>query len=374
MKSDWDFRPLGAVCEVLDHLRKPVTKKDRLPGPYPYYGATGIVDYVGDFLFDEPLVLIGEDGAKWGSGDATAFAITGPSWVNNHAHVVRPDRANVLDEWLVHYLVHQDLSRYVSGLTVPKPNQGSLREIPIPLPALSEQRRIVAILDEAFEGIATAKAHAEQNIRSAQSLFGSYMQAALKRSGEGWIEKPLGDIGKVSMCKRIFKEQTRSRGDIPFYKIGTFGKKADAYIPIEIYSEYRRKYPFPNKGDVLISAAGTIGRCVVYDGEDAYFQDSNIVWIANDQTQVLNHYLYHFYSSCEWSSTRGATISRLYNDNLRQLVVTFPNSLHEQHRIATQLDDLAGDTQRLESICREKLFALDELKQSLLHQAFSGQL
>lgn len=374
MTADWNFRPLGAVCEVLDHLRKPVTKKDRLPGPYPYYGATGVVDYVSDFLFDEPLILVGEDGAKWGAGDTTAFAITGPCWVNNHAHVIRPDRANVLDEWLVHYLVHLDLSRYVSGLTVPKLNQGSLREIPIPVPALSEQRRIVAILDEAFEGIATAKAHAEKNLRNARALLKSQMRSVFNRREEGWVERPLGDIGKVSMCKRIFKEETTSKGEIPFYKIGTFGREADAFISSETYSEYKRNYPFPKRGDVLISAAGTIGRRVVYDGEDAYFQDSNIVWIANDQTQVLNHYLYHFYGVCEWNSTRGATISRLYNDNLRQIVVSFPSSLHEQLRIATELDDLAGDTQRLESIWRKKLLALDELKQSVLQQAFSGQL
>jgi type I restriction enzyme S subunit len=122
---------------------------------------------------------------------------------------------------------------------------------------------------------------------------------------------------------------------IPFYKIGTFGKEADAFIPSEIYRQYREKYPFPNRGDVLISAAGTIGRRAVYDGKDAYFQDSNIVWIANDQKQLLNHYLYHFYGACEWGSTKGATIARLYNDNLKRIVVAFPKSLDEQHRIAT---------------------------------------
>jgi type I restriction enzyme S subunit len=161
---------------------------------------------------------------------------------------------------------------------------------------------------------------------------------------------------------------------IPFYKIGTFGKEADAFIPSEIYRQYREKYPFPNRGDVLISAAGTIGRRAVYDGKDAYFQDSNIVWIANDQKQLLNHYLYHFYGACEWGSTKGATIARLYNDNLKRIVVAFPKSLDEQHRIAAQLDAFAAETQRLESLYRQKLAALDELKKSLLHQAFSGAL
>ena len=264
MKSDWDFRPLGAVCEVLDHLRKPVTKKDRLPGPYPYYGATGIVDYVGDFLFDEPLVLIGEDGAKWGSGDATAFAITGPSWVNNHAHVVRPDRANVLDEWLVHYLVHQDLSRYVSGLTVPKLNQGSLREIPIPLPALSEQRRIVAILDEAFEGIATAKAHAERNLRNARATFESILETVYTdRVGEVPKERleALCEQGRL-ITYGVIKLGDPIEGGVPclrtsnvrWLSIDTNGMKR---IAPSLSAEYSRT--ILRGGEVLVNVRGTLG-------------------------------------------------------------------------------------------------------------------
>jgi type I restriction enzyme S subunit len=260
------------------------------------------------------------------------------------------------------------------GASYPAVTDGEVKALVIPVPPLPDQRRIVAILDEAFAGIATAKANAEKNLQNARALFESHLQSVFTERGEGWIKKPLGEIGKVCMCKRILKEQTTSKGDIPFYKIGTFGKEADAFIPIEIYSEFRKKYSFPNKGDVLISAAGTIGRRVVYDGEDAYFQDSNIVWIANDQTQILNHYLYHFFGACEWNSTRGATISRLYNDNLRQIVAVFPKSHHEQRRIAAQLDDLIQETQRLESLYQQKLMVVDELKKSLLHQAFSGAL
>ena len=128
--------------------------------------------------------------------------------------------------------------------------------------------------------------------------------AAMKKA---WQTKTLGEIGKVSMCKRIFKEETTATGDIPFYKIGTFGKEPDAFIPNQTYNEYRAKYPFPKKGDVLISASGTIGRRVRYGGEPAYFQDSNIVWIDNDEKQVLNDYLYHFYGACEWNSTSECT-------------------------------------------------------------------
>ena len=156
---------------------------------------------------------------------------------------------------------------------------------------------------------------------------------------KGWQTNTLGEIGKISMCKRIFKEETTATGDIPFYKIGTFGKEPDAFIPNQTYNEYRSKYPFPKKGDVLISASGTIGRRVRYDGEPAYFQDSNIVWIVNDEKQVLNDYLYYFYGACEWNSTKGSTISRLYNDDLRRIAIGFPESLAEQQRIVGLLDD-----------------------------------
>jgi len=261
-----------------------------------------------------------------------------------------------------------------TGATVQGVKVTFVKSLAIPLPPLPEQKRIVAILNEAFAGIATAKTNAETNLQNARDLFNSHLNAVFTQKGKGWVEKKLGEIGKVSMCKRIFKKQTTATGDIPFYKIGTFGKEANAFIPSYIYDEYRKKFSFPKKGDVLISASGTIGRRVRYDGEPAYFQDSNIVWIDNDETQALNDYLYHFYGACEWNSTKGATISRLYNDNLRQIVIAFPKSLDEQRTIVCTLDALLAETQHLESIYQKKLDTLEALKKSLLHQAFTGEL
>ncbi|HRX29577.1 MAG TPA: restriction endonuclease subunit S, partial [Saprospiraceae bacterium] len=105
-----------------------------------------------------------------------------------------------------------------------------------------------------------------------------------------WDNTNLGSIGKPLMCKRIFKEETTTTPEnaIPFFKIGTFGAEPDAYIPIELYEEYKKKYSFPKIGDILISASGTIGRLVVYDGSDAYYQDSNIVWLGHNEKKVLN--------------------------------------------------------------------------------------
>lgn len=147
----------------------------------------------------------------------------------------------------------------------------------------------------------------------------------------------LGEIGPIRMCKRIMKSETSSAGEIPFFKIGTFGQTADAYISKEKYEEYKKAYPFPKKGDILISAAGTIGRTVVYDGKPAYYQDSNIVWIDNDEKQVLNTYLFYCYSLKPWNVSAGGTIARLYNDNLAKAKIKVP-SIEKQKRIVSILD------------------------------------
>ena len=149
--------------------------------------------------------------------------------------------------------------------------------------------------------------------------------------------KKLGEIGKISMCRRILKNQTQSIENIPFYKIGTFGGQADSYITKELFYEYKSKYPYPKKGEILISASGTIGRTAIYNGEDAYFQDSNIVWLSHDESQVMNKYLYYFYNTNPWKVSEGGTISRIYNSDIEKILIPLP-SLHLQNKIVQILD------------------------------------
>lgn len=183
-----------------------------------------------------------------------------------------------------------------------------------------------------------------------------------------WQAKKLGDIGAVSMCKRIFKEQTEQLGDIPFFKIGTFGKTPDAFIEKSLYEEYKQKYSFPELGDILISAAGTIGRLVVYDGSPAYFQDSNIVWIANDESKITNKFLFYCYLNTRWT-TEDTTIARLYNDNLKKITIAIPPK-PEQQKIA---DYLGGVDSKLASI-QNKVAAMHEYKKGVMQALFSGKL
>ena len=155
----------------------------------------------------------------------------------------------------------------------------------------------------------------------------------------------------MCMCKRIMKDQTSDKGEIPFFKIGTFGSKADAYISRDLFEEYKSKYSYPKKGDILLSASGTIGRKVVYNGEEAYFQDSNIVWIANDEKLVTNAFLYYVYNIIDWK-VDGGTIKRLYNYNLKSAIIPVP-SLAEQSRIVSILDTFEASISNLEAQLKE---------------------
>ncbi len=181
---------------------------------------------------------------------------------------------------------------------------------------------------------------------------------------EDWEIRKLSSIGSLAMCKRVFQEQTTISGNIPFYKIGTFGKKADAYISEELFLQLKTSYRYPNYGDILISAAGTIGRTVVFDGKPSYFQDSNIVWLAHNQDCVLNTYLYYVYQTIKWN-TEHTTIARLYNDNFNNTVISLP-SLPEQSRIASALSEVDALLSSLDKVIAKKQAIKEGTMQQLL--------
>lgn len=261
-----------------------------------------------------------------------------------------------------------------TGSSIPQLTVPMVKKFKIGIPEkISEQQKIVEKLDTAFELIEQAKANIEKNIQNAKELFQSKLNDVFSQKAVGWKEIQLGDIGKVSMCKRIMKDQTLPEGDIPFYKIGTFGKEPNAFISKEIFNEYSTKYSYPKKGEILLSASGTIGRCVVFDGEPSFFQDSNIVWISNDEKLVLNEFLSQFYKICDWNPSKGATISRLYNSDLRRIKMSFPN-IEEQRKLIPRFEKLEQQTELLQKKYKQKLSNLEELKKSVLEKAFKGEL
>ena len=177
------------------------------------------------------------------------------------------------------------------------------------------------------------------------------------------------------MCKRIFKEQTTEQGDVPFYKIGTFGGTPDAFISRELFDEYQRLYQFPKVGDILISAAGTIGRTIVYQGDPAYYQDSNIVWLQHDE-RLDNGFLLQFLDGKNWSSLEGSTLKRLYNKDLLNTEIAIP-SPDEQHQIGStfaRLDDIITLHQRQSNGKAYNIIILSRTKNRQLDIAKSAVL
>jgi type I restriction enzyme S subunit len=244
----------------------------------------------------------------------------------------------------LYYVLKNNIQQFrdaASGMgSLPQISLPVTEEFVIPVPPLPVQSEIVKILDNFTE--LTAELTAELAARKKQYDF--YTEQ-LMNFGDNVKILTLGEIGSVKMCKRILKEQTNTTGGIPFYKIGTFGKTPDAYITEELFEEFRTKYSYPKKGDILISCSGTIGRTVVFDGEPAYFQDSNIVWLEHDSTVVTNKYLLYCYKKQPWQISTGGTIARLYNDNILKAKIPVP-PIEEQERIVEILE-------RFDALCND---------------------
>ena len=315
--------------------------RDVVPAkPSTYYSG----EYCSDYIIRKGDMLVGMDGnfnmEKWNDRDGL---------LNQRVcKIYAKDESLLLDGFLYHYLrpLFKKIENSIQGSTVKHLSAKVINHIEIPLPPIEVQTEIVRILDK-FTSL-EAKLEAELDCRKRQYEY--YRDKLLSFDNVGGQEvtiSKIGDIGRICMCKRIMKNQTNSESGIPFYKIGTFGKVADAYISNDVYEEYKKLYSYPKKGDILMSASGTIGRTVVFNGEPSYFQDSNIVWVDNDETKVINSYLNYYYQIIEWK-TQGGTIKRLYNNLLAGATIKYP-SFEEQHRIVSILDRFESLTTSLQS-------------------------
>ena len=230
-------------------------------------------------------------------------------------------------------------TRYSTGSTFESINSTDIKEAIISVPAIEEQDKIGSFFQQLDETIALH----QRKLDLLKEQKKGYLQKMFPKNGakvpelrfagfaDDWELRKLGEVGTVAMCRRIFKEQTSEHGEIPFYKIGTFGGPPDAFIARELFEEFKDKYSYPNIGDILISASGSIGRAVEFLGEDEYFQDSNIVWLKHDG-KINNIFLKQFYSIVKWSGIEGSTIKRLYNENILNTEIALP-TLPEQEAI-----------------------------------------
>ena len=341
-KVEW--RKLGEVCEF--KRGQTITKKDVTNGEIPVIAGGQKPAYYHNISNRDGITI-----AVAGSGAYAGYVSYWecPIFLSD-AFSVEPSR--ILDKrFLYHWLlsIQHKIFELKQGSGIPHVYGKDLAKFEIPIPSIETQEKIVKILDK-FTNYVT-ELQAELQFRTKQYEYYRYMllsedylnkisekiEVVAKEGASKLYCTTLGDIGKICMCKRILKEQTFSNGEVPFYKIGTFGKSADAFISKQLFDEYKQKYNYPKKGEILISASGTIGKAIVFDGQDSYFQDSNIVWLSHDETKVLNRYLYYFYQIINWNPSTGGTISRLYNYNLVNIKITLP-PIEIQNKVVKVLD------------------------------------
>jgi type I restriction enzyme S subunit len=262
-------------------------------------------------------------------------------------------------------------------------NKSQIGAIPIPLPPLSQQKQIVAILDKAFAAIDTAKANAEQNLLNAKELFESYLQNVFSTKGDDWEEKTLGNMGDITSSKRIFKNEYVQEG-IPYYRSKEIKELAlkkeistKLFIDEQKYFEIRERFGVPKIGDIMLTAIGaTIGHIYVLDNDSPfYFKDGNVLWLKNFNELNSNYlkYTLSYFLDHILSIVQGAAYNALTIEKLKRYTIYFP-SIKEQEKIVRKLDSVSAECKKLEVIYTQKIADLEEMKKSVLQKAFSGQL
>ncbi len=390
--EDWEVRTINSFCSVkTDPFGSMLHAEDYVAKGTPIvtteHFKNGILPLVGkdipqvgieDLKRMSSYTLTKDDivFSRVGSVDINALVtVRQKGWLFS-GRVLRVRPFKQTDSLYLHYglLKHSVRSDIVSravGLTMASINTKILGETELSLPPLNEQHRIASALTSIDNLISSLGKLIEKKKNIKQGTMQQLLTGKTRLKGftEPWVEKKLGDIGSLAMCKRIFQEETSEKGDVPFYKIGTFGQQADAYITKGKYEQFKQMYRFPQKGDVLISAAGTIGRTVIYNGEPAYFQDSNIVWLAHNGKYITNNFLFYIYQRTDWN-TEDTTIARLYNNNFNNTCIHFPSSITEQQAIATILTKMDDEITALEA----KKAKYEAIKQGMMQQLLTGKI
>ena len=296
-----------------------------------------------------------------------------------HALIMFRNAKVEIEPYLLNYQYQTSNSKkkidnITTGNTIKHILASDMKQFTVDIPSIGEQQLVANYFIQLDELITLYQRKCDmlKNLKASMltKMFPkegkSVPEIRFKGFTEPWEQRKFGELGSVAMCKRIFKEQTTTEGVVPFFKIGTFGGNPDAYISRELFEEYKSKFQYPEVGDMLISASGTIGRTVEYTGKDEYFQDSNIVWFKHDN-RIENSFLRYIYQIVKWDGIEGSTIKRLYNDNFLKTKFTMP-SVAEQKKLGEffkQLDHLITLHQR-------KYEKLLDVKKAFLEKMIGG--
>ena len=291
---------LEDCCEILDSMRVPITSSDRVEGPYPYYGANGIQDHVSDYIFDDELVLLAEDGGNFGSKERPiAYRVSGKCWVNNHAHVLKPKEGIDVD-YLCYSLMFYNVGGMVNGATRQKLTQAAMRQMLIPKRTMEEQKHIVELL-------AKVVAVREKRLQELDELDNLIKARFVEMFGDVAAEdykyetKKLSDVAEVGSSHRVFTTEFVEEG-IPFYRGTEIGELANGqkpsdpyYISVEHYNRLTNDETKPKVGDLLMPSICNKGQVWMVDTDEPfYYKDGRVLCISADRGIYNPKYLQYF--------------------------------------------------------------------------------
>ncbi|MFM8443409.1 MAG: restriction endonuclease subunit S [Methylococcus sp.] len=380
MKAGWEEKTVGEILQL--EYGKPLDAADRVSnGRYPVYGANGEIGRTNKFYYSKPSIIVGRKGS---AGEINLSEEK--FWPLDVTYFVTLDEQRYDLCFVFYLLAALDIPKLAKGVK-PGINRNEVYAQVAKVPPLPEQHRIVVLLDEAFDSIATAKANTEKNLQNARALFESHLQWVFTERGEGWVEVPLSELCEIKHGYAFEGKFFASEGDYVlltpgnFYENGGYrdrGKKQKYYtgaIPHE-YVLY--------EGDLLVAmteqASGLLGSPILVPESDKFLHNQRLGLVTKKSGAAwTNEFFFHVFNTHTvrkeiHRSASGVKVRHTSPTKIGQVFVAFPTSTIEQKRIVATLASLTNETQHLESLYRQKLTALDELKKSLLHQAFSGAL
>jgi type I restriction enzyme S subunit len=377
MKDLWQEESVGAVLQL--EYGKPLDDADRkVDGLYPVYGANGEKNRSDKFYFDKPSIIVGRKGSA-GEVNLTEEKF----WPLDVTYFVTFDERQYELRFLYYLLATLELPSLAKGVK-PGINRNEVYSQVVKVPPLLEQQRIVGILDEAFDGIATAKANAEKNLQNARAIFGSHLQSVFSQHGEGWVEKRLREVAE-SISTGPFGTMLHKSDYVPdgIPLVNPMNIVDSRIVPsnkMMVNEETRDRLSsyMLKAGDVVIGRRGELGRCALVTEREAGWLCGTGSFFVRLSDAMDGKFFVALFGSDQFkaqleASAVGTTMSNLNHGILNDLVLPVP-PIAIQRKIMNKASGLLSKTQHLESIYQQKLVALEAFKKSLLHQAFSGQL
>jgi len=370
MKVGWQMKRLVDVATLQRGFDLPT--QERTSGFVPLVTSSGITDTVHKSAVQGPGVATGRSGSI-----GKVFYIDQDFWPLNTVLYVKDFHGN--DPRFIFYLLSNfDLNRFATGTGVPTLNRNFVHDEIVNVPSLPEQQRIVALLDEAFAGLASAKANAEQNLQNARAIFESHLQSVFSERGEGWEEKKVSDIAKHFLGKML--DKAKNRGELQPYlrniNVRWLTFDLSDLLEMPFLPTEAEKYTAV-KGDVLICEGGYPGRAAIWNEDfPIYFQKA--LHRVRFHEPELNKWFVYFLILQDSSGQlmqyfSGTGIQHFTGEALARFKIPVP-PLAEMRKCVARFEALSAETQHLTRLYERKLAVLEELKKSLLHQAFNGEL